>query len=115
MEIKIRNFNSIYIVDITGEIDLYNYSKLKETVILMKSKGIKNYILNFENVTYIDSSGIGTLIFIHTTLKEAKCNLCISNIHGPVKRVIELTKLVGFLPIAETIQDSIKKISKDNG
>jgi anti-sigma B factor antagonist len=111
MELKVKNFNDINIIDINGEIDLYNYYKLKEMILDMKQKGIKNYILNFEGVTYIDSSGIGVLIFIHTTLKEALCNLYLCSIHGSVKRVIELTKLVGFLPIVGTIQDAIKKIS----
>ena len=112
MEIKLRTLNNIYILDISGEIDLYNYYKLKDMIKEMIAKKIKKYIINFENVSYIDSSGIGSLIFIHTFLKDANCDLILCNIHGPVKRVIELTKLIGFLPIVENLQDAVKKISK---
>lgn len=113
MEIKIRNYSSIYIVDLTGEIDLYNYFKLKEVILKMIDKGIKNYIINFENVTYLDSSGIGAIIFINTKLKSLGHNLFLVNINGSVKRVIELTNLIGFLPIKETIQEAIDLFEKN--
>ena len=113
MEIKLRSFNGINIIDISGEIDLYNYYRLKEIVADLKLKGIKKYIINLEKVTYIDSSGIGALIFIYTALKEASGRLYLSCINGTVKRVIELTKLAGFLPIAATIQDAIKRLNSD--
>jgi anti-sigma B factor antagonist len=110
LEIKVRNFSSIYIIDIKGEIDLYNSFKIKDIVGRMMKKNIKNYVINLEHVSYIDSSGIGSLIYVYSNLKKAGLNLWITNIQGSVKRVIELTKLVGYLPIAENIQDAINRM-----
>jgi len=111
MELKIRKNQEVYIVDITGEMDLYNSYKLKELIAKMLERSVKGIILNMEEVEYIDSSGIGALIYICSTLKKNNLKLYITNIHGSVKKVIELTKLMGFFPIAETLEEALQKLA----
>jgi anti-sigma B factor antagonist len=36
--------------------------------------------------------------------------LIISNVHGSVKKVIELTKLMGYFPISATLEEALRKI-----
>jgi anti-sigma B factor antagonist len=109
MELKIRKSKEIYIIDIQGELDLYNSYKLKELFMKMLEKKIERFIINMEDVEYIDSSGIGALIFISSTLKKMSLKLAITNIHGSVKKVIELTKLMNYFPIVATLDEAIKK------
>ena len=85
MELKIRKNGDVYIIDVTGEMDLYNSYKLKELVMKMLEKNVKNFVINLEQVDYIDSSGIGALIYICSTIKKMNLNLAIANIHGSVK------------------------------
>jgi anti-sigma B factor antagonist len=110
MELKIRKNKEIYIIDIQGELDLYNSYKLKELLMKMLEKKIERYIINMEDVEYIDSSGIGALIYISSTLKKMNLKLAITNIHGSVKKVIELTKLMNYFPIVATLEEAIKKM-----
>jgi anti-sigma B factor antagonist len=110
MELKIRKNKEVYIIDIQGELDLYNSYKLKELLMKMLEKKIERFIINMEDVEYIDSSGIGALIYISSTLKKMNLRLAITNIHGSVKKVIELTKLMGYFPIAATLEEAIKKV-----
>lgn len=108
MELKIRKNESIYIVDVIGEMDLYNSYKLKELFMKMLEKKIEKFIINMEEVEYIDSSGIGALIYITSTIKKMNLHLAIIHIHGSVKKVIELTKLSGFFPIHTSLEEAIK-------
>ncbi len=110
MELKIRKNGDTYIIDVSGEMDLYNSYKLKELVMKMLEKKVERYIINLQGVDYIDSSGIGALIYICSTLKKMNLRLTITNIHGSVKKVIELTKLMGYFPISATIEDAIKQM-----
>lgn len=112
MELKIRKSGDIYIIDVNGEMDLYNSYKLKELVMKMLEKKVQSFIVNLESVDYIDSSGVGALIYICSTIKKMNLNLKIVNIHGSVKKVIELTKLMGYFPIAGTVEEAIKQISQ---
>ena len=112
MELKIRKSNEIYIIDVNGEMDLYNSYKLKELVMKMLEKKVVNFIINLEQVDYIDSSGIGALIYICSTIKKMNLKLSITNIHGSVKKVIELTKLMGYFPIANTVEEAISTFNQ---
>ena len=105
MELKIRKNGDVYIIDVNGEMDLYNSYKLKELVMKMLEKNVQSFIINLEQVDYIDSSGIGALIYICSTVKKMNLKLAITNIHGSVKKVIELTKLMGYFPITNSIEE----------
>ncbi len=110
MELKIRKSGENYIIDVNGEMDLYNSYRLKELVMKMLEKKVERFIVNLEQVDYIDSSGIGALIYICSTIKKANLRLVITNIHGSVKKVIELTKLMGYFPITQTIEEALQKM-----
>lgn len=112
MELKIRKNGEIYIIDVNGEMDLYNSYKLKELVMKMIEKGIKTFIINLEQVDYIDSSGIGALIYISSTVKKMNLKLALSNVHGSVKKVIELTKLMGYFPIANSVEEALLMVQE---
>lgn len=112
MELKIRKNADNYIVDVNGEMDLYNSYKLKELITKMLEKNVKVFIINLDQVDYIDSSGIGALIYICSTLKKHNLKLAITNVHGSVKKVIELTKLMGFFPIVASVESAIKNFTQ---
>lgn len=110
MELKIRKNGETYIIDVQGEMDLYNSYKLKELVMKMLEKKVERFIVNLQGVDYIDSSGIGALIYICSTIKKMNLKLTIANIHGSVKKVIELTKLMGYFPISASLEEALKKM-----
>jgi anti-sigma B factor antagonist len=112
VEIKLRRSSTIYIVDIIGEMDLYNSFKLKDVLKKMIQKNIRHYIINLDQVEYLDSSGIGALIYAHSELKKRKMLLRIVNIKGSVKKVIELTKLIGYFHIAQNVPEGIRQIKE---
>lgn len=112
MELKIRKNEDIYIIDVNGEMDLYNSYKLKELVMKMLEKKVAKFVINMENVEYIDSSGIGALIYISSTIKKLNLKLLITNVRGSVKKVIELTKLMGYFPITQSLTEAIKSMKQ---
>jgi anti-sigma B factor antagonist len=111
MELKIRKNDTIYIIDISGEMDLYNSYKIKELLLKMIEKKIENFIINLDDVEYIDSSGIGALIYITSTIRKMNLHMAITNVKGSVKKVIELTKLTSFFPIAANLEEAVKRMA----
>ena len=109
-----RQSGTIYIIDIIGEMDLYHAFKLKTVVQKMIAKNIRHYIINLQQAGYIDSSGIGALLFIHSELKKKKLFLKIAHVHGSVKKVIQLTKLIEYFPIIDTLAEAIKQLQAVN-
>ena len=70
MEINRRESADIVVLDISGEIDLYNAPEIKGTINQLIEDQKYNVIINLEKVSYIDSSGIGALISSLSSLKK---------------------------------------------
>ena len=99
MEIQERESGQAVILDIKGEIDLYNALDIKNKInSLIELKKIL-IIINLNEVSYIDSSGIGALISSLSNIKKYQGKMLICNVHDSVKKVFELTKLTSFFQI----------------
>src|SRR6056297_204883 len=109
MEIDVQITQGISIFRLTGEMDLYNSAEFRELFNRYFTQGYLHYVFNLSELTYIDSTGVGTIIATFTTIRKQKGTLYISGVNGVVKRVIEFTKLNGFLPIVHTLEDALEK------
>jgi len=102
MDIKARFFRECCIVDVAGEIDLYNAFRLEDAVYTIMEKKVCSFIFNLRRVKYVDSSGIGALLSINAMLARNALSFRIVNVPQAVMKVMELTRLVGFLPTERT-------------
>ena len=112
MEIKLKKYSSTYIIEVIGDMDLYSAFELKNIVTKMVAKDIKYFVVDLEKVDYIDSSGIGVLIHIYSTIKKSSRILKISNVHGSVEKVIKLTKLSQYFPIVGSVKEALLQIQQ---
>ncbi|MDR1318598.1 MAG: anti-sigma factor antagonist [Treponema sp.] len=113
MEIKIRTNQLIYILDLKGDMYLADSNLLKELVMKMIEKKVERIILNVDKINSIDSSGIGALIYISSTVKKLNLSFAIANVRGSVKQVIEKIKLASYFPICADLQSAITELSKN--
>ncbi|AHC16548.1 STAS domain-containing protein [Salinispira pacifica] len=110
MEVKLKNKNGVLLVELQEEIDLFHANKLKLYFNKIFESSHKKIVLNFQEVTYIDSSGIGALLNIFKESKKREIKILFTNIHGSVKKVIELTKLDDYFPILRTQEEAIEQL-----
>ncbi|MFP4113820.1 MAG: STAS domain-containing protein [Spirochaetota bacterium] len=110
LELREQSIDGVSVVEVIGELDVYHAFRLKELIQKSIANGTRGLVLDLTSTQYIDSSGVGTLIFANSICKKAQMPFRLSNPHGPVLRVIELTKLIGYLPIAGSSQEAIDQI-----
>ena len=108
MDISSRSKGEVVILDISGEIDLYNAPEIKDIINKLIEQKRYNVVINLKDVTYIDSSGIGALISSLSNLKKYQGGLKIINVFASVRKVFELTKLTSFFDIYDNEDDSVK-------
>jgi anti-anti-sigma factor len=101
MDLKIRTKTNFTIIDIQGsEIDHKNASLLSEKISeLINQEGIQTIALNLENVSWLTSSGIGTLLNIRKHLNKNDGELCIYNINPQVLDSIKVLMIDRILPV----------------
>src|ERR1700730_10628391 len=67
---------------------------LREKVKSLLAAGQKKIVLNMTNVTYIDSSGLGTMVASHTSARAQGASLKICNLGSQFQEILQVTRLV---------------------
>lgn len=84
--------NTVY-GKLEGEFDVYTSPKLRtELENIEIHKGI-NVILDFKNVTYMDSSGLGIIVAFYKKIINYEGNLKLVNLSKKLNRLFEITGL----------------------
>lgn len=112
MDITTRSRGDIVLLDIVGEIDLYNAPEIKDIINKLIEVQKYNVIINLEKVSYIDSSGIGALISSLSNLKKYQGGLKIINVFASVRKVFELTKLTSFFEIFDSEEAALESFQR---
>lgn len=82
-----------------GQIDTYNSSKFQAGVSTLIASGYYNIVLDFSSVSYMSSTGIGSLTFIMKALSSKSGRMII---YGIQPKIYEVMNLLGFTTFFET-------------
>lgn len=102
-----RRAGDITIVDLVGQIDLGSSPALRKTL-LDSLKTTKHMAINLAGVSYIDSSGIASLVEVLRAAQDAKKKLVLFGVGGAVLQVLQLTRLTGVFEILQTEEQVIQ-------
>jgi anti-anti-sigma factor len=84
--------------------------QLKGEFIQLNAQGIKNIVLNLEEVKYVDSSGLSAILTANRLCNGTGGVLVISNINPHVEKLIKISHLdnvLHVLPTEEEARDAI--------
>ncbi|MGD0442932.1 MAG: STAS domain-containing protein [Edaphobacter sp.] len=101
MEATTRSAGTITIVDLVGQIDLGSSPVLRKTL-LDTLKTTNHLAVNLSGVSYIDSSGIASLVEVLKAAQDSKKRLVLFGLGGAVLQVLQLTRLTGVFEIVQT-------------
>ena len=79
-----------YVITVTGEIDISNADKLRDSINLALEQPTDEVCLDFAQVSYIDSTGIGVLVGSAHRAEERKRRFAVINAQSNVMRVAQL-------------------------
>ncbi len=108
-----REVDGVAVVGLEGRIVLGEESNaLRERVKSLLSNNKKKIVLNMDNVTYIDSAGLGTLVAAHHSAKSQGATLKLSNLGSKFQEVLQVTKLLTVFDVLPSEADAIRSFSK---
>lgn len=79
-----------------GELDVHNVKLLKNHVLDSLDNEKWEFVVDMARIGYLDSSGLGMLIFLKKEIIKNGSTLRIVNLQDPVMSVFRLTKLDNF-------------------
>lgn len=110
-QIKIEKTNGAVILHLKGQfVGGEHTEQLKETLKELAKEDYKSIILNFEEVTYLNSSAIGVLIASHASYIKKGGKLILCNVNKAIEHIFVITKLSLVFTIKPSIQEAIKSL-----
>lgn len=95
------------VIDVTGEVDMFTAPKLREKLVQTVDQGAYKIIVNLEGVSFMDSTGLGTLVGGLKRVKEHDGTLGLVCSSRPVLRVLTITGLNNVFPIHESVEQAL--------
>ncbi|NQY37480.1 MAG: STAS domain-containing protein [Alteromonadaceae bacterium] len=92
------------ILKLTGEVDLHNSPQVRKQLLAILKNG-SSVLVDFSSLSYIDSSGIATLVEAFNLAKNSKLLLTIVGAVGAPLQVLELTNLNKVFHMVDSLDD----------
>ncbi|GAB2761285.1 STAS domain-containing protein [Streptomyces bullii] len=97
--------DGVTVVTLQGEVDYNAGSRLADTVVACMEAG-KNTVVDLSAVTFIDSTGINTLLAAHQAARGNWLRLVVPP--GPVLRVVQLVGLDTVMGCHATLEEALR-------
>ncbi len=108
MKIEKRKNGDVTVLDIKGKILIGDgVAELREAINESVDNKENKLLLNFENVPYLDSTGLGEVVRSYTSVKNRGGVVKIVNLTNKVKDLLSVTKLI---TVFETFEDESKAV-----
>lgn len=105
MEQEIHVAEKQVTVTLCGRVETQQAANLKEKLLNMAGKGYRHFTINFEQVEYIDSAGLGALVAVRNSIIDDNGLVIVTNLNGRIKRLFELTRLAEIFAEPESGQN----------
>ena len=116
MKITTRQSGTATIVDVVGDITLYNTPEVRKMLLnLIKEKRIKRVIVNLEQVKYIDSAGVASLVEGLKVSREMESGFALFGLSRMTREVLELTRLLKVFEVHDTEAEALAGNSSPAG
>ena len=111
MNLKIDKLGEIVIAEIPAEhLDASNCEELEQALTELIGKE-DQIILDMRNVGFIDSSGVGVLLFCIRTVDEKEGKICICNPTETVSMAFELVRIHRLCSVTNSRDEALRRFN----
>ncbi len=95
MQISTRQSGNATIVDVVGDIDLYNSPEVRKVLLgALREQRAPRVIVNLKAVKYIDSSGVASLVEGLKVSRDLRSRFILIGLSPAAREVLELSRLI---------------------
>lgn len=112
LELSTRNVDGIAVVDCHGRMIFGEESaSLRDAVKNLLAMN-NQIVLNLGGVNYIDSGGLGTLVALYTTARNAGGSIKLAALTQRVGDLLQVTKLLTVFEVFDTVEEAVGSYKK---
>lgn len=101
----------ILLVRLSGELDHHTAEELRTKITeIIDNTKIMHIVLNLENLTFMDSSGLGVILGRYKQIKNNGGEMVVCSISPSVKRLFEMSGLFKIIRLEQNEQFALKTL-----
>ncbi len=109
MKISLRRIETATILDVTGNIDMSNSPEVRKALLReIREKGVTRVVLNLSAVSYIDSSGVASLVEGLKASRDSGSRFVLFGLSDSAREVLKISRL---LKLFEVYDDETQAIA----
>ena len=107
LQIKSTEQDNIGLIQVEGDIDMFTSPGLRDKLVPLFTRDLKGIVVNLSQVSFMDSSGIATLVEGLQWSKKDNGGFILTGAGTNVRNALSLTKLDKVFTMADTVEDAI--------
>lgn len=109
MRVNVRQREGVTILDLKGKITIgVGDVAMREAIHEALSAGAKKMLVNLEDVSTIDSSGVGELVSSYTTVTNRGGKLKLLNLPPKVADILQITQLITVFDVFDEEDEAVR-------
>jgi anti-sigma B factor antagonist len=110
METKRIEKDGIVILAVKGEVTVKTYSELRQVFERLFAEGAKKLVVNFKEVSYVDSMGLSVLIEVLQRFRQDQRSIVFANVIDKIRYLFEVTKIDMLMSIYDSQEAAIDSL-----
>ena len=106
LDIQVSPRGKASVVTLRGEVDLRSSPQLRQALLELLEKRVSHVVVDLTNVSYMDSSGVGTLVELKRKAERSRGKVTLVGPQPRVRSVFEITQLDKFFNIVATLAEA---------
>ena len=108
MQVTTRKSGTATLVDVVGDIDLYNSPDIRKVLMdALRGKKAPRVVVNLKAVRYIDSSGVASLVEALKVSRELGSRLQLTGLSPAAREVLELSRLISVFEVYDSEEQAL--------
>lgn len=105
---EIDGKNDSKIVSFVGDLDTTNVNAIVDELLkLVNESGVKNIVGDFEELRYVNSTGIGVLLHFNKIVKDKGGDFILANLNDNVYEIMNIIGATAVLEIYDSLDDAL--------
>lgn len=100
----------IGIIEVEGSLTSASVDAFREQLSSWRTveAGVKNYVIDLQQVDFMDSAGLGTLIAVLKRITEAGGDMKIASLQKKPRMVFEITRAYKVFEIYDSVEEALR-------
>ena len=111
MKIKIQDYEDVTVVQLQGELDGEVAEMFQKTINDVIAKSQSGIVLDMKEIEFIDSQGLGKLLWARDYCRANKCELRIAGLDENCRKILEITRLESEFDHYDELADAVKSFT----